>query len=104
MNVDQMYSCLLKLNLNFCIGPSSNYKHKTYIFQGQKRGLSNKYVKNDIFGLLQFSSNVLLHQHFELNFLKSLFDTMLKRYQKKKRKYLHCQMHLGGGGVQNRKK
>ena len=30
---------------------------------------------------------------------------MLKRYQKKKRKYLHCQMHWGGGGGgQNRKK
>ena len=25
MNVDQIYSCLLKLKLNFCIGPNSNY-------------------------------------------------------------------------------
>ena len=39
--------------------------------------------------LFQFSSNILLHKHFDLNFLKSLFDTMfdtmLKRYQKKKK-------------------
>ena len=24
MNVNQIYSCLLKLKLNFCIGPKSN--------------------------------------------------------------------------------
>ena len=29
MNVDQIYSCLLKLNVNFCIGPNSNYLKKT---------------------------------------------------------------------------
>ena len=31
MNVDQIYSCLLKLKLNFCIGPSSNYKQTLYM-------------------------------------------------------------------------
>ena len=35
--------------------------------------------------LFQLSSNNLLHEHCVLNFLKSLFDTMLKRYQKKKK-------------------
>ena len=30
MNVDQIYSCLLKLKLNFCIGPNSNYKQNTF--------------------------------------------------------------------------
>ena len=56
-----------------------------HFFRGQKRGLSSKYVKNDIFVFFLFSSNILLHQNFELNFLKYLFDTMLKRYQKKKK-------------------
>ena len=30
LNVDQIYSFLLKLKLNFCIGPSSNYKQNTF--------------------------------------------------------------------------
>ena len=30
MDVDQIYSCLLKLNFNVCIGPSSNYKQNTF--------------------------------------------------------------------------
>ena len=25
MNVDQLYSCLLKLKLNFCIGPNGDF-------------------------------------------------------------------------------
>ena len=29
MNVDQIYSCLLKLKVNFRIGPNSNYLKKT---------------------------------------------------------------------------
>ena len=29
MNVDQIYSCLLKLKVNFHIGPNSNYLKKT---------------------------------------------------------------------------
>ena len=35
MNVDQIYSCLLKLKIIFCIGPSRNYKQNT--FYGNKK-------------------------------------------------------------------
>ena len=48
--------------------------------------------------LISFSSNFLLHYHFGLHFLKSLYDTMLKRYQKVKKEILYHQMHWGGGG------
>ena len=30
MKIDQIYSCLLKLKLNFCIGPNSNYEQNTF--------------------------------------------------------------------------
>ena len=53
----------------------------------------------------QFSSNILLHHHFELNFLKYLFDTMLKRYQKKKKEiFLSPNAFFGAKPAKNKEK
>ena len=32
MNVDQIYSCLLKLKLDFCLEPNSNYKQTHFLW------------------------------------------------------------------------
>ena len=55
--------------------------------------------------LFQFSSNILLHKHLELNFLKSLFETMLKGYQKKKREIFSSpNAFLGSKPAKNKEK
>ena len=43
-NVDQIYSCLLKLKLNFRIGPNSNYIKNT--FYGYKNKCFHFILKN----------------------------------------------------------
>ena len=56
------------------------------MYWGGGGGISSKCVKKTIFLCLKrFSSNILSLYYFELNFFKSLFDTMLKWYQKEKR-------------------